>query len=114
MKHGKPVFVDGTGRRRKLMRRAGLGFGALLGGYALVLGIGLGTGADVPMDDWIAPPKTERPKIESVPTLLRRTPEPEAAGTRPPGTAPAKPAPAGTAPPEPSTAAPPPPPPPPP
>jgi hypothetical protein len=51
----EPVFVDATGRRRSLARKAGLLLGALLLGYGVVLGISLGTGADVPMVTWVVP-----------------------------------------------------------
>src|SRR4051794_18107447 len=53
----KSVFVDASGRRRRMARTAGLLLGALLIGYAVMLGISLGTGASVPMTTWVAPDK---------------------------------------------------------
>lgn len=50
-----PVFVDATGRRRSLACKAGLLLGPLLIGYAIVLGISLGSTADVPMITWVTP-----------------------------------------------------------
>jgi hypothetical protein len=40
-----------------MARTAGLLLGALLIGYAVMLGISLGTGAGVPMTTWVAPDK---------------------------------------------------------
>jgi hypothetical protein len=51
----QPVFVDATGRRRSLARKAGLLLGPLLFGYAVVLGVSMGATADVPMITWVAP-----------------------------------------------------------
>jgi hypothetical protein len=46
------VFVDASGRRRRLIRRMGLAVAALLMGYLVVVGVGLFVGADVPLTPW--------------------------------------------------------------
>lgn len=46
------VFVDATGRRRRLTRRAGLAATVLLAGYLIVVGVGFFAGADVPLTPW--------------------------------------------------------------
>src|SRR3954471_17243814 len=51
----QPVFVDASGRRRSRARKAGMFLAALLLGYGVMLGISLGTGADVPLVTWVAP-----------------------------------------------------------
>jgi hypothetical protein len=51
----QPVFVDASGRRRSRARKAGLFLATLLLGYGAMLGISLGTGADVPMVTWVVP-----------------------------------------------------------
>lgn len=61
----KPVFVDASGRRRSVVRKAGLLLGALLIGYAIMLGISLGTGANVPMTTWVAPDKDKPVKTDA-------------------------------------------------
>jgi hypothetical protein len=61
----QPVFVDASGRRRSMARKAGLLLGALLIGYAIMLGISLGTGANVPMTTWVAPDKHKPVKTDA-------------------------------------------------
>ncbi|MBC6457809.1 hypothetical protein [Actinomadura sp. HBU206391] len=47
-----PVFVDATGRRRRLTRRVGVISAGLLAGYLALVGVGLFAGADLPMTPW--------------------------------------------------------------
>ncbi|QXJ22926.1 hypothetical protein AGRA3207_004006 [Actinomadura graeca] len=54
------VFADPSGRRRRLVRRLGLGAGTLLVLYLGALGVGVATGADVPLTTWDDPPGTHR------------------------------------------------------
>lgn len=53
----QPVFVDGTGKRRKLFQVAGVISGVVIAGYAIALGVSLGTGASVPLTTWVVPEK---------------------------------------------------------
>ncbi|WP_344449499.1 hypothetical protein [Actinocorallia aurantiaca] len=53
----QPVFVDGTGKRRKLFQVAGVIAGVFIAGYAIALGVSLGTGASVPLTTWVVPEK---------------------------------------------------------
>jgi hypothetical protein len=53
----QPVFVDGTGKRRKLFQVAGVIAGVIIAGYAIALGVSLGTGAEVPLTTWVVPEK---------------------------------------------------------
>lgn len=69
--------MDGTGKRRKLFRIAGVVSGVVIAGYAVALGVSLGTGADVPLTTWVVPekkpPADEETKVRrksAVPTLL--------------------------------------------
>ncbi|WP_344239856.1 hypothetical protein [Actinocorallia libanotica] len=56
----QPVFVDGTGKRRKLFQVAGAILGVIITGYAIALGVSLGTGAEVPLTTWVVPEKKAR------------------------------------------------------
>jgi len=56
----QPVFVDGTGKRRKLFQVAGVISGVIIAGYAIALGVSLGTGASVPLTTWVVPEKNTR------------------------------------------------------
>lgn len=47
-----PVFVDATGRRRRLTRGVGAICATLLTGYLAVVGVGLFTGTDLPLTPW--------------------------------------------------------------
>jgi hypothetical protein len=51
-----PVFVDATGRRRIVVRYALLAAALLLTVYFTVVGVGLLSGADVPLTPGVAPP----------------------------------------------------------
>ncbi|WP_157963782.1 hypothetical protein [Actinocorallia populi] len=56
----QPVFVDGTGKRRKLFQVAGVISGVVIAGYAIALGVSLGTGTEVPLTTWVVPEKKTR------------------------------------------------------
>jgi hypothetical protein len=47
-----PVFVDRTGRRRRLARNAGIALGCVLAAYLTVVVFGLVSGADAPLTPW--------------------------------------------------------------
>ncbi len=71
--------MDGTGKRRRLFRIAGVFSGVVIAGYAVALGVSLGTGADVPLTTWVVPEKDEAPDDEKrvrrksvVPSAIRR------------------------------------------
>jgi hypothetical protein len=49
-----PVFVDHTGRRRRLIRGAGLAVGVVLVAYLGVLVVGLVSGSGAPLTPWPA------------------------------------------------------------
>jgi hypothetical protein len=49
-----PVFVDRTGRRRRLARNAGIAIGCVLTAYLAVVAFGLVSGADAPLTPWPA------------------------------------------------------------
>jgi hypothetical protein len=49
-----PVFVDHTGRRRRLTRGAGLAVGVILVAYLGVLVVGLVSGSGAPLTPWPA------------------------------------------------------------
>ncbi|WP_344260814.1 hypothetical protein [Actinomadura napierensis] len=49
------MFVDATGRRRRLSRRIGLAAGGVLVVFLGALGIGAATGAAVPVTPWDGP-----------------------------------------------------------
>jgi hypothetical protein len=55
-----PVFVDRTGRRRRLARNAGIAVGCLLAAYLAVVTFGLVSGADAPLTPWPAPKSSHR------------------------------------------------------
>ncbi|MFC0042734.1 hypothetical protein [Actinomadura rayongensis] len=50
----EPVFVDPTGRRRRLLRGLGLAAGGLCALFLAGVGLGAATGARVPMTPWTA------------------------------------------------------------
>jgi hypothetical protein len=55
----EPVFVDATGRRRIVVRYAILAAALLLTVYLTVVGVGLLSGADVPLTPGVAPPSPD-------------------------------------------------------
>ncbi|SNR41713.1 hypothetical protein [Actinomadura mexicana] len=58
-----PVFVDATGWRARIGRRLGLLVGALLLVFLGALGLGMTTGADVPLTPWSEPSVQPRAKV---------------------------------------------------
>ncbi|GAA4511743.1 hypothetical protein GCM10023191_076330 [Actinoallomurus oryzae] len=56
----EPVFVDRTGRRRRLARNVGIAVGCLLAAYLAVVAFGLVSGADAPMAPWPDPKSSHR------------------------------------------------------
>ncbi|GAB3986166.1 hypothetical protein GCM10029978_100960 [Actinoallomurus acanthiterrae] len=54
-----PVFVDATGRRARIARRVGIALGCVVAAYLVLVGIGLATGARVPLTPW---PETKHSK----------------------------------------------------
>ncbi|MCO6006559.1 hypothetical protein NE236_16360 [Actinoallomurus purpureus] len=88
-----PVFVDPTGRRAKIMRRAGIALGCLVAAYLALITVGLATGARVPLTPW---PQTKHSKSGPaedglMPRSGARNPLPgrsSAAGVPPSGPAP--------------------------
>lgn len=101
----EPVFVDRTGRRRRLARNAGIAVGCLLAAYLAVVAFGLVSGAGAPMTPWPAakpshpaalprhdrnPARQETPRPEAKPTpsatVRSRRPHPSSSA---PATAPA-------------------------
>jgi hypothetical protein len=95
----EPVFVDRTGRRRRLARAAGIVVGCLLAAYVAVVAFGLVSGAGVPMTPWPAATPSHRvvPPLEARVAAPRdgakATPTPRATApsrhVRPAGGAPA-------------------------
>lgn len=51
-----PVFLDASGRRRRLLRRLGIAAGAAVVLFLGALGVGIATGTDVPLTTWDDPP----------------------------------------------------------
>ncbi|WP_146059099.1 hypothetical protein [Actinomadura rubteroloni] len=92
----EPVFVDPTGRRRRLLRGLGLAAGGLCASFLAAVGLGAATGARVPMTPWtgdgptatVSPahprPKQERtPRIRTVPAATPRAVPRPAPASRP-------------------------------
>lgn len=77
----QPVFVDGTGKRRKLLQVAGVISGVVIAGYAIALGVSLGTGAEVPLTTWVVPEKKtnaddEKAKVRPKTAVTTPVPQP--------------------------------------
>ncbi|MDL4816807.1 hypothetical protein [Actinomadura opuntiae] len=77
---GAPVFVDATGRRRRLARRIGLAAGAVLVVFLGALGVGAATGAAVPMTPWDGP--SAHPRVGGHPSTAARAAKGGSAGGR--------------------------------
>ncbi|GLY75197.1 hypothetical protein Airi01_034640 [Actinoallomurus iriomotensis] len=79
----EPVFVDRTGRRRRLVRNAGIAVGCLLAAYLAVVAFGLVSGADAPMAPWPAPKPSHRAALPRHDGMTARpdTPRPAARPT---------------------------------
>jgi hypothetical protein len=79
----EPVFVDRTGRRRRLARNAGIAVGCLLAAYLAIVAFGLVSGADAPMTPWPAPKPSHRAVLPLQGRIAARqdTPRPEAKPT---------------------------------
>jgi len=78
--HAKPVFVDPSGRRGRLLRRGGLAAGIALAGFLGIVGFSIVGGAATPLTPWISAPShaAEQPAASHRPT---RTPSPTAGRT---------------------------------
>ncbi|MFC5186603.1 hypothetical protein [Actinomadura harenae] len=68
-----PVFVDLSGRRRRVGRRAGIACGGLLAAFLVAIGVGVATGASVPGTPWTAVPGTQHHKKSRTPALQPKT-----------------------------------------
>jgi hypothetical protein len=86
-----PVFVDASGGRARLGRRLGLLAGALLVVFLGSLGLGMTTGADVPLTPWT------RPSPEPSVKLSRPNVPPKGRTSRAPAAAPGPTGPTGQA-----------------
>lgn len=56
----QPVFVDASGRRRRLLRAVGAAGGGVLLLFLVLIGIGVATGSGVPLTPW-SPPHADGP-----------------------------------------------------
>ncbi|MEO3822805.1 hypothetical protein [Actinomadura sp. B10D3] len=92
-----PVFTDASGWRARFGRRIGLLAGAVLIVFLGSLGLGMTTGADVPLTPWSRTSPEPRAKLSrpSVPPKSTASRPPAAARPRPPAQA-ARPAPSAT------------------
>ena len=77
----EPVFVDRTGRRRRLARNAGIAVGCLLAAYLAVVAFGLVSGADAPMTPWPKPSHSAALPRHGRIEARQETPRPEAKPT---------------------------------
>lgn len=50
----EPIFVDPSGRRRRIARNAGIVVGCLLAAYLAIVAFGVATGSRVPLTPWPA------------------------------------------------------------
>ncbi|MGK5556595.1 hypothetical protein ACSNOI_33790, partial [Actinomadura kijaniata] len=69
-----PVFVDASGRRRRLARRAGAVCGGLLALFLVAMGVSVATGADVPFTPWSSQQGEADGGERRNPPLLKRHP----------------------------------------
>lgn len=89
----QPVFVDRTGKRRKLFQVAGVISGVVIAGYAIALGVSLGTGAEVPLTTWVVPEKKtgtdgQKAKVRPKTAVPSAVPQPSFPGYVPPAATP--------------------------
>ncbi|WP_433465624.1 hypothetical protein [Spirillospora sp. CA-128828] len=88
-----PVFVDATGWRARVGRRLGLLAGALLIVFLGALGLGMTTGADVPLTPWSGPSAHPRVKVSPPRVPAGKTGRPPSAAKPRPTTGAEAPAP---------------------
>jgi hypothetical protein len=88
------VFVDPTGRRRRLVRNAGIVVGCMLAAYLVIVGFGLVTGTGVPLTPWPDVKSSHQAALPGNDGLLTKRGPSRPAGTRPSAVA----APSGAAP----------------
>lgn len=70
-RHG--VFVDPTGRRRRIARGVGIAVGCLLTAYLAIVAFGLATGSGAPLTPW---PDAKPSQHDAAPRLGVRHPKP--------------------------------------
>ncbi|HZE30230.1 MAG TPA: hypothetical protein VE198_02190 [Actinoallomurus sp.] len=75
-----PVFVDGTGRRRRLVRLAGIVVGVLVAAYLAIVAFGFVGGTRMPLTPW---PAAKPSRGDALPA---QQPSPRRAGDRPTAT----------------------------
>ena len=93
--HAKPVFVDTSGRRGRLLRRGGIALGISLAGFLAVIGFGIISGAATPLTPWSGG-TAKHPRVaagSTTPALVpKNVPVPGTSGATPrPRTTSAKP-----------------------
>jgi hypothetical protein len=88
------VFVDPTGRRRRLVRNAGIIVGCVLAAYLVIVGFGLATGTGVPLTPWPDVKSSHQAALPGNDELLPKRGPSRPADTRPSAVA----APSGAAP----------------
>ncbi len=70
----EPVFVDPSGRRRRIARNAGIVVGCLLAAYLATVAFGVVTGSRVPLTPWPASRPSARAARPGHDDVLRRAP----------------------------------------
>ncbi|MEV4254756.1 hypothetical protein AB0J52_16525 [Spirillospora sp. NPDC049652] len=94
-----PVFVDLSGRRRRMGRRVGIACGGLIAAFLLAMGIGVATGANVPGTPWKAAPGAQHKKSQAPVLQPKSIPHGQnGSGGRPPVAAPSGAVPPGAVP----------------
>lgn len=80
-----------------MFRHGGMVLGVIFAGYAVMLAVSVGTGADVPMTTWVVPDKPPRAEAEprivpkSAPPVPRRSQAPDESGAVPTTSTPVSP-----------------------